>query len=88
MKKTLILLVGIFFVIALNQTAVAQVKCSNGVLSSTNPTKGVLLNCTISHQEFLPAPPVRLTRTFGVYIPPNVTAHQKTRFFDHTPVQN
>lgn len=46
-------------------------KCSNGVLSSTAPTKGVLLTCTIPHQEFLPAAPVTLTRTFGVYIPPN-----------------
>lgn len=58
-------------VLAIDQMAVAQVKCSNGVLSSINPTKGVLLNCTIQHQEFLPAPPVTLTRTFGVYIPAN-----------------
>lgn len=71
MKKRLMLLIGLFVFAASDETAAAQVNCSNGVLSSVNPTKGVLLNCTIAHQEFLPAPTVTLTRTFGVYIPPN-----------------
>ena len=71
MKRIIPFLLGILAVVAFGQMAVAQVKCSRGVLSAINPTKGVLLNCTVAHQEYLPAPPVTLTRTFGVYIPPN-----------------
>ncbi len=71
MRKFVALIIGAFVLILFGQAVVAQVKCSNGVLSSINPTKGVLLKCTIPHQEFLPAAPVTLTRNFGVYIPPN-----------------
>lgn len=52
-------------------TSFAQFRCSNGNANPVNPTKGILLKCTTAHQEFLPAPPVTLTRVFGLYIPPN-----------------
>jgi len=71
MKRIIIFLIGLLSVVAFVRVATAQVKCSNGVLGSINPTKGVLLKCTLSHQEFLPAPPVTLPRSFGVYIPRN-----------------
>src|SRR4051812_3313857 len=50
--------------------------CSNGVLNSTNPTKGILIQCKFQHQEYLPAGPVTLTRIFGVYLPRNFVPGQ------------
>lgn len=58
-------------VICVSHIAAAQLNCSNGSANPVNPTKGVLLTCSMAHQEFLPAAPVTLTRKFGVYIPSN-----------------
>lgn len=61
----------VLIVLSLSQIAAAQLNCSNGSANPANPTKGVLLTCSMPHQESLPAAPVTLTRKFGIYIPPN-----------------
>ena len=91
----------IILFLTLSTSAWAQAFTCNGNLNPVNPTKGKLITCTEQHQEFMPAAPVTLTRTFGVYIPNSYvpgqsglitkiqgTTHNIANDCNHAPAQN